>query len=113
MQWADSGSLDDFIAARHSVVPSSPIPGGPGGGNEEIEHDTRSMRIRAFRAAQKAKLDSPPEPIYHQRNPREWAAVHLCSAEEVRSIMGDIIEGLAFLVSCLQTQEQVLTNFDA
>ena len=28
-----------------------------------------------------------------------WKAVHLMSAEEVRSLFGDIVEGLAFLVS--------------
>lgn len=33
-----------------------------------------------------------------QKSP-SWKAVHLMSAEEVRSLFGDIVEGLAFLVS--------------
>ena len=33
------------------------------------------------------------------QNLPSWKAVHLMSAEEVRSLFGDIVGGLAFLVS--------------
>jgi hypothetical protein len=93
MQWADQGSLDDFIAGRHTPTSGPPTPNADG----EVENrETRSGRIRAFRAAQKAKQQAPPGKVMH--NVRDWAAVHLLSAEEVRSLVGDIIEGLAFLV---------------
>ena len=74
----------------------------------ETDLSSRSARIRAFRAFQRA---SPKEREkmrinMNERNGRangqkypSWKAVHLMSAEEVRSLFGDIVEGLAFLVS--------------
>ncbi|KAG2140645.1 kinase-like protein [Suillus clintonianus] len=103
MQWAEGGSLDDFIALRlgRSIgLPhmqsssSSPAPDDP----------TPSARIRAFRAMKRA----PPEERERLRREMEertnsrgnrpsWKAVHLLSAEEARSLFADVTHGLAFL----------------
>ena len=63
---------------------------------------SRSARIKAFRAFQRA----PPaerERMRMQMEQRDqtWKAVHLLSAEEVKSLFSDVTEGLAFLVSLL------------
>lgn len=103
MQWAEGGSLDDFIGLRlgRSIgLPhmqsseSSPAPDDP----------TPSARIRAFRAMKRA----PPEERERLRREMEerndsrgnrpsWKAVHLLSAEEAQSLFADVTHGLAFL----------------
>ncbi|KAI6127893.1 kinase-like domain-containing protein [Pisolithus croceorrhizus] len=104
MQWAEGGSLDDFIDVRlgrpsrlpHLQLSSSSSP-----------PDSPSARIRQFRAMQRA----PPEERERLRRKMEektesrntgkssWKAVHLLSAEEVRSLFSDVVEGLSFLHS--------------
>ncbi|KAL0958459.1 hypothetical protein HGRIS_000601 [Hohenbuehelia grisea] len=146
MQWAEGGSLDDFIDARlgratkhvhiHPVGPisRSSTPGGlsahismaslhsesqpdsPGDPSPVVNNadadlsdmHSRSARIRAFRAFQRA---SPEE---RERMRKEvnsqgqttgasgartgiWTPVHLLSAEEVKSLFSDVVEGLSFL----------------
>lgn len=76
------------------LSPSSPAADDP----------TPSARIRAFRAMKRA----PPEERERLRREMEertnnagnssLKAVHLLSAEEVRSLFGDVAHGLAFLV---------------
>lgn len=102
MQWAEGGSLDDFISLRlgrsiglpHMQSSSSPAPDDP----------TPSARIRAFRAMKRA----PPEERERLRREMEertnsrgnrpsWKAVHLLSAEEAQSLFADVTHGLAFL----------------
>lgn len=131
MQWAEGGSLDDFIDARLGrssaphiahMHPPTGQPFVPNTAQSDATFDinaasssstplSRSARIRAFRALQKA---SPEE---RERLRREmalssaagqrstggasqgsWLAVHLLSAEEVKSLFSDVVEGLAFLV---------------
>lgn len=69
---------------------------------------SRSARIRAFREFQR----SPPEQRERVRDEMArsrttssrsatWTAVHLLSAEEVKSLFRDVVEGLAFLVRVL------------
>ncbi|KAF8223462.1 kinase-like protein [Tricholoma matsutake] len=122
MQWAEGGSLDDFIdvrlgrGARHiHVDPVEPfafpstahISTPPVGSSNEgegmgvgVDIHSRSARIRAFRAFQRA----PPDERERMRREMEqrsnrWKAVHLLSAEEVKSLFRDVAEGLAFLHS--------------
>jgi hypothetical protein len=58
---------------------------------------SRSARKRAFREQQqKKKEDRPQAPTF---SPSVMKAVHLLSAQEVRSLFSDVTEGLAFLVS--------------
>ncbi|KAG8755066.1 putative serine/threonine-protein kinase iks1 [Ceratobasidium sp. 428] len=99
MQWAELGSLDDLILQRlgaksapDRAPESSEAPSG--------EYQTREDRIRAFRARaggaqqQTANGDARREA---RRWAREMKAVHLLSAEEIRSLFGDVVAGLAFL----------------
>lgn len=91
-------SLDDFIDARlgrnhgsdmHQSGPSGPDVSPP----EDIR--SRSARIRAFRAQQQAHKQGALKP---SRQPASLKAVHLLSAEEVKSLFRDVTAGLAFLV---------------
>ncbi|KIM76169.1 hypothetical protein PILCRDRAFT_12941 [Piloderma croceum F 1598] len=126
MQWAEGGSLDDFIDIRlghssrlpHIHLPSSsshldqdhPNSDSSSSATTPTQNNpdlhSRSARIRAFRAFQRAPpdererlradLDGQSRAGGRNRRP-SWKAVHLMSAEEVRSLFGDIVEGLAFL----------------
>ncbi|KAI0088792.1 kinase-like domain-containing protein [Irpex rosettiformis] len=107
MQWAEGGSLDDFIDARMGRTFASL----PAGSNEHSSPQpnpsaySRAARIRAFRAMQHA---SPEERERLRREMSglgmgggrsnvEWKPVHLLSADEVKSLFKDVVEGLAFL----------------
>ncbi|QRW03530.1 kinase domain protein [Ceratobasidium sp. AG-Ba] len=98
MQWAELGSLDDLILQRlgaksppdrASTEPSEPPSG---------EYQTREDRIRAFRArAGRGQAVGGAEVRKEaRRRAREMKAVHLLSAEEIRSLFGDVVAGLAF-----------------
>ena len=121
MQWAEGGSLDDFIDARlgrrtHPFVhpasagPSAPSsPGASPSPTPEVNLNSRSARIKAFRALQRAppaererlrrELGLAAESVPGGRAQADWKAVHLLSAEEVKSLFEDVVSGLAFLVS--------------
>ncbi|KAJ1307149.1 hypothetical protein OPQ81_001266 [Rhizoctonia solani] len=98
MQWAELGSLDDLIlqrlgvkAADRDVNPSEPPSG---------EYQTREERIRAFRARAGGGPSQTSGELRRRearRRAREMKAVHLLSAEEIRSLFGDVVAGLAFL----------------
>ncbi|CAE6469741.1 unnamed protein product [Rhizoctonia solani] len=98
MQWAELGSLDDLILQRLGVKSADrdPDPSEPPSG----EYQTREARIRAFRArAGGGPVHASGEVRRREarRRAREMKAVHLLSAEEIRSLFGDIVAGLAFL----------------
>ncbi len=119
MQWAEGGSLDDFIDARLGketahpflhVHPSSSRSQSRPSSSSDLRMDrdasvpmSRGARIRAFRAMQHA---SPEERERLQRdlgiskdlNQGQLKAVHLLSAVEVKSLFQDVVEGLSFLV---------------
>ena len=119
MQWAEGGSLDDFIDVRLGKATASPLYAHPGSSRSESRRSSRSdihveenpsvplsrgARIRAFRAMQHA---SPEERERLRRelsgrgqsnDQEQMKAVHLLSAEEVKSLFRDVVEGLAFLV---------------
>jgi hypothetical protein len=99
MQWAELGSLDDLILQRLGVKTADrdPDPSEPPSG----EYQTREARIRAFRArAGGGPIHTSGEVRRREarRRAREMKAVHLLSAEEIRSLFGDVAAGLAFLV---------------
>lgn len=120
MQWAEGGSLDDYIDIRlgRTSPPPPPPSDGPSASTSQSEASqdvhTRAGRIRAFRAMQKA----PPAEKERLRallgldgvdggsgvngdgggGGGHWRAVHLFSAEEVKDIFGGIVDGLAYLV---------------
>ena len=120
-------SLDDFIdlrLGRKTHLPHMPPPSSssshisennanstanlPNAATQsETDVNSRSARIRAFRAFQRAspkerekmRMDMNVNANANRQNRPSWKAVHLMSAEEVRSLFGDIVGGLAFLVS--------------
>jgi len=116
MQWAEGGSLDDFIDARlgrrapsfpHAATASTSSSPTASPAPEAPPSTSRSARIKAFRALQRA----PPvererlrreqglaaDGLAGSKGPADWKAVHLLSAEEVKSLFGDVVSGLAFL----------------
>ncbi|EFI26761.1 other/IKS protein kinase [Coprinopsis cinerea okayama7 len=137
MQWAEGGSLDDFIDIRQGKKPSHPhihpVPNHNASSRFDFDHNpsplnldestpqispststepevihSRSARIRAFRAFQKASPEErerlvregygASEDRRNRRN-KQWAPVHLLSADEVKSLFQDVVEGLGFLHS--------------
>jgi hypothetical protein len=90
MQWAEAGSLDGFLSARLGHSRQQATTSQP----DEPKDDTRSARIRAFKAA-KAGGDQGGR---SQANSSGWKTVHYLSPEEISSLMKDIVEGLSFLV---------------
>ncbi|KAG6872095.1 hypothetical protein C0995_013019 [Termitomyces sp. Mi166 len=133
MQWAEGGSLDDFIDVRLGKAPqhihidslaqftfpdsSSSSTFSPARPNAPIisslrqsslrqeglatgDSHSRSARIRAFRQFQRATPDER-ERIQREmagaRRHASWKAVHLLSAEEVKSLFQDVVTGLEFL----------------
>jgi hypothetical protein len=106
MQWAEGGSLDDYIDARLGRPTHVPHPTSHHASAHEHEDESssdihsRSARIRAFRAMQRA---APSEASALRaklnNNGHAWTAVHLLSAEEVLGIFGGVAAGLGFLVS--------------
>ena len=126
MQWAEGGSLDDFIDIRLGRKPShihihapgstdadyelgAPAPpplrrsGTPAHTLSASDLHSRSARIRAFQAFQRAggaegEREREREREKKKRN-GEWTAVHLLSADEVKGLFKDVVAGLGFLVS--------------
>ncbi|KAF7349348.1 Other/IKS protein kinase [Mycena sanguinolenta] len=119
MQWAEGGSLDDFIDVRLGrgshhihIHPTSGSQTPTGTADTQLNADaspgpdqlSRSARIRAFREFQRA----PPEQRERMRDElartrsngtssATWTPVHLLSSEEVKSLFQDVVEGLSFL----------------
>jgi len=130
MQWAEGGSLDDFIDIRLGrgsphvhINPFGAFYSSPNSdtSTEVLESrnstndvlptpdlHSRSARIRAFRAYQRA-TPAEQERMRREtlvadgrilgRRSRSLKAVHLLSADEVKSLFRDVVEGLYFLVS--------------
>ena len=124
MQWAEGGSLDDFINIRLGCKPSHIHIHAPGSTDANYELGTlappplwrsgntahtlsasdlhsRSARIRAFRAFQcagGAEGERERERETRKRNGK-WTAVHFLSADEVKGLFKDVMVGLGFFVS--------------
>jgi hypothetical protein len=104
MQWAEGGSLDDYIDARlgrptHLPHPTSHHASTDDDDDLSSEVHSRSARIRAFRAMQRAAPSEKSALRAKLSNTgHSWTAVHLLSAEEVLGIFGGVAAGLGFLV---------------
>ncbi|KAF8999164.1 hypothetical protein BDQ17DRAFT_1361457 [Cyathus striatus] len=94
MQWAEGGSQSyTYQPPRPFTTDKSPSPSPAAeiGSPPPPETHSRSARIRAFRAYQrappseKAKLKSQLS-----NNTQQWTAVHLLSADEVKSLFKDV-----------------------
>ncbi|KAI0305273.1 kinase-like domain-containing protein [Multifurca ochricompacta] len=102
MQWAEGGSLDDYIDARLGRSTHLPHPTSPHASTHDDESSpdlhSRSARIRAFRAMQRApSSEKPALRAKLGNNDHTWKAVHLLSAEEALGIFGGVAAGLGFL----------------
>jgi hypothetical protein len=89
-------SLDDFIDARLGK-PSHPAHDPTKPDAPDIDPESKSARIAAFRKARAQRASG--EGASSRQSRSQLTAVHLMSAEEVRSLFGDVTEGLNFLVS--------------
>jgi hypothetical protein len=102
MQWAEGGSLDDYIDARLGrpthPVHSSSHSASTNDDDSSSDILSRSARIRAFRAMQHAAPSEKSAYRAKLNNDHGWTAVHLLSAEEVLGIFGGVAAGLGFLV---------------
>ncbi|KAJ6571634.1 kinase-like protein [Mycena capillaripes] len=123
MQWAEGGSLDDFIDVRlgrrsHHIhihpegrlsdasLPQPPTPDNQPNIDSSPGPDqlSRSARIRAFREFQRVSpeqreriRDEMARSRANGMPPSTWTPVHLLSAEEVKSLFRDVVDGLGFL----------------
>jgi len=114
MQWAEGGSLDDYIDARLGRPTHPPHHGSTQEDDPSSDLHSRSARIRAFRAMQRA-APSEKQAIRAKLNNNDgnndgntWTAVHLLSAEEVLGIFGGVAAGLGFLVRTICLPNQIV-----
>ncbi|KAF8325815.1 kinase-like domain-containing protein, partial [Cantharellus anzutake] len=89
MQWAEGGSLDDFIAQRRGISHGDTYQNSASPESEEA-HMTKAQRIAAFKARTGAGASGTSRPA-------NLKAVHLLSTDEIVSLLWDITSGLAFL----------------
>jgi len=116
---AKQGKREGISASHHFKEPPS---------NSQEDPHSRSAKIRAFRAYQRAPLEEKERMkrgmqdafqgfvggfnlgggemsiaggsnnVAGESMKKEWTAVHLLSADEVKSLFRDVVEGLGFLV---------------
>lgn len=110
MQWAEGGSLDDYIVARLGRPTQPTHHSSTQEDDPSSDIHSRSARIRAFRAMQRATPSEKPalraKLINNDGN--SWTAVHLLSAEEVLGIFGGVAAGLGFLVRIICLPNQIV-----
>ncbi len=102
MQWAEGGSLDDFIAQRRGITHGGPEHHLASPESEEA-HMTRAERIAAFRARMGAGGNGASRAA-------NLKAVHLLSTEEIVSLLWDITSGLDFLVGSVRIMYCMLSD---
>ena len=99
MEWAELGSLEDLIDARlGKAVPGLQNTSGASNAGDVSGAQTRSARIREFKKAQKAAHELAAQDHHSQLRTEANSAIHYLSGEEIRSLLADIVSGLAFLV---------------
>ena len=99
MEWAELGSLEDLIDSRlGKAVPSFQHTSGASSTDDVSGLQTRSARIRAFKEAQKVAHELAAQEHHSQPRTEANSAIHYLSGEEIRSLLADIVSGLAFLV---------------
>jgi len=99
MEWAELGSLEDLIDTRlGKAVPGLQNTSGASNADDISGAQTRSARIREFRKAQKAAHELVAQEHHSQLRTEANSAIHYLSGGEIRSLLADIVSGLAFLV---------------
>jgi hypothetical protein len=101
--YATAGNLDTFLLTRsHSTQPARPdLSAGDIADAESIGQLPREERIKAFKKRRQSSVVAGGSGSRRKRE--ETRAVLLLGLEEVGKLFGDVVEGLAFLVSCLYT----------
>ena len=113
MEWAELGSLEDLIDSRlGKAVPGLENMSGISNADDVSGAQTRSSRIRAFRQAQKAAQELSAQDRHSRLRTELNSAIHFLSGEEIRSLLADIVSGLAFLVCKTNLDWYLLTNLD-
>jgi len=94
MMYATAGNLDTFLLARsHSAVPArSDLSADDVADGDSIGQLPRTERIKAFK---KRRMSG----IGNGQKREETRAVMLLGLDEVIQLFGDVVKGLAFLVS--------------
>ena len=128
MQWAEGGSLDDFIDIRLGRKPSHIHIHAPGSTNADYklgapappplrrsgnpahmlsasDLHSRSARIRTFQAFQRVGSTEGKREREKKKRNGKWTAVHLLSADEVKGLFKDVVVGLGFLVLFVRRAE--------
>jgi hypothetical protein len=104
MEWAELGSLEDLIDSRlGKAVPGFQNTSDTSNSDALPGVQTRSARIRAFKEAQRAAHEPAAQEHHSQLRTEANSAIHYLSGEEIRSLMADIVSGLAFLVCGFHT----------
>ena len=99
MEWAELGSLEDLIDSRLGKgVVGFQNNSGASNIDDISGAETRSARIRAFKKAQQTAQDLSGQEHHSQLRTEANSAIHYLSGEEIRSLLADIVSGLAFLV---------------
>jgi hypothetical protein len=93
MMYATAGNLDTFLLTRsHATQPARPdLSAGDIADAESIGQLPKEERIKAFKKRRQSRGGA-------NAKREETRGVLLLNLEEVTSLFGDIVEGLAFLV---------------
>jgi hypothetical protein len=94
MMYANLGNIDTYITARHSIPDDGQVFDASGEVNGEAEPLSAEDRKKLFK---RRRLSSKIDPGF-SFNRGDVRGVMLFSREEVESLFGDVVEGLAFLV---------------
>ena len=94
MMYANLGNIDTYITARHSIPDDGQVFDTSGEVNGEAEPLSAEDRKKLFK---RRRLSSKIDPGF-KFNRHDVRGVMLFSREEVESLFGDVVEGLAFLV---------------
>jgi len=94
MMYANLGNIDTYISTRHSIPDDGQVFDTSGEVNGEAEPLSAEDRKKLFK---RRRLSSRIDPGF-MFNRHDVRGVMLFSREEVESLFGDVVEGLAFLV---------------
>lgn len=103
MMYATAGNLDTYLIARTHAPPTRPdLSAGEIGDADSLGQLPKAERIKAFKKRRASSIagDRPPHGIGEKvKRKEENRGVLMPSWEEILSLFGDVVEGLAFLVS--------------
>jgi hypothetical protein len=104
MMYATAGNLDTFLLTRsHATQPARPdLSAGDIADAESIGQLPKEERIKAFKKRRQSRGGG-------NAKREETRGVLLLNLEEVTSLFGDVVEGLAFLVGSRRSKTPATT----